>query len=70
MIVKNQIRCKHCLALVVSAYRHDFHSHSCEEMKRAHPDDAEICIAADGGNSYLRRVGNREDWEEASEVQP
>ena len=24
-------------------------------------------VAVNGGNSYLRRTGNREDWEELSE---
>lgn len=36
-------------------------------------DDFKFCscgsCAVDGGHDYLRRCGNREDWEELSEVE-
>lgn len=60
-IIKNQIRCNHCKALVQSTHRHDFNSHQCETMQKTGD-----WIAADGGREYLRRVGNPEDWTETS----
>ena len=60
-LIKNAITCKHCGETVESTYRHDFASHSCKGMKENQ------MIAADGGMDYLRRVGSKEDWFEASE---
>ncbi len=60
-LVKNAITCKHCGTTVESKFRHDFSSHSCKGMA-----DNQM-IAADGGLDYLRRVGNKGDWFEASE---
>ena len=64
-ILLNAIKCAHCGALVVSTHRHDFRTHACAGLEKA--KGREAFIAADGGNEYLRRLGNREDWEEASE---
>jgi hypothetical protein len=60
----NAIKCKHCGELVVSTFKHDFKAHACAAMEKARGREA--FIAADGGQAYLRRCGNREDWEEAS----
>ena len=62
-IKHNRIKCKHCGTVIESKHRHDFVVHTCGE-----PED-DNWIAADGGNAYLRRVGNPEDWEEASEYE-
>ena len=56
----NAIKCAHCSTLVVSTFRHHFATHKCAALGDGY-------IAADGGLDYLRRVGNPEDWEEASE---
>lgn len=64
----NAIKCVHCGALVVSTHRHDFATHACAKIKELYGQDG--FIAADGGNSYLRRLGNRTDWLEASEWGP
>lgn len=64
-ILRNMIRCTHCGTLIESHHRHDFATHSCDGLKAYYgPQDS--WIAADGGTAYLRRVGNRQDWEEAS----
>lgn len=63
-IETNAIKCKHCGTIVVSTFRHDFSTHSCEPMRAS--GGPEAFIAADGGQAYLRRLGNREDWEEAT----
>lgn len=54
-IIVNMIRCKKCGDVIESTYRHDFKFCKCG------------AVAADGGKDYLRRCGNREDWEELSE---
>lgn len=54
-ILCNKIKCKKCGDIIESKNRHDFVSCKCES------------VAVDGGNSYLKRIGNREDWEELSE---
>ena len=61
----NAIRCAHCGLVVISKYGHDFATHSCVGIRAVSGEDA--YIAADGGRNYLRRVGNRGDWVEASE---
>ena len=45
------------LEVIESVHRHDFKVCSCGT------------VAVDGGNDYLRRCGNREDWEELSEYE-
>lgn len=54
-IVVNKIRCKKCGDVIESTYRHDFKFCKCG------------AVAVDGGMDYLRRCGNREDWEDMSE---
>ena len=53
-ILVNQIRCVKCGDLIESKSRHDFKFCSCG------------AVAVDGGKDYLRRCGNRDDWEECS----
>lgn len=57
-IIVNRIRCKKCGDVIESTYRHDFKGCSCKS------------VFVDGGTTYLRRGGNREDWEELSETTP
>jgi len=52
-IVSNQIRCNACGGEPFSTHRHDFVNCGCN------------AVAVDGGQDYLRRVGNGE-WEELS----
>jgi len=54
-IIANKIRCIKCGDIIESEHRHDFKFCQCG------------AVAVDGGKDYLRRVGNREDWEEMSE---
>lgn len=54
-IITNKIRCKKCGDVIESAHRHDFKFCKCG------------VVAVDGGKDYLRRCGNRKDWEELSE---
>ena len=54
-IIRNAIRCKKCGDVIVSKTVHDFKFCGCGSC------------AVDGGHDYLRRCGNREDWEELSE---
>lgn len=56
MILENKIKCKKCGQIVVSGHRHDFKVCKCG------------ACAADGGFTYLRRMGDAEDWEEQSIV--
>ena len=53
-ILANRIQCKKCGDVIESASRHDFKFCNCG------------AVAVDGGKDYLRRCGNREDWEECS----
>lgn len=57
MIKRNAIRCKKCGEVIESRSVHDFRSCSCK------------ACAVDGGREYLRRCGDREDWEELAEVE-
>lgn len=50
----NKIRCNKCGDVIESVHRHDFKFCKCG------------AVAVDGGEGYLRRVGNREDYEELS----
>lgn len=54
MILENKIKCIKCGDVIESIYRHDFKTCSCG------------ACSVDGGKSYLRRVGNDEDFEELS----
>ena len=60
-LIKNAIQCKHCGAIIESTYRHDFVTHHCDGIEEGYG------IAVDGGLDYRRRVGDRNDWMEASE---
>lgn len=51
-IIINKIECKKCGDEIESKSVHDFKSCRCG------------AVAVDGGHNYLRRCGNREDWEE------
>ena len=53
-IIKNAIKCKKCGDEIESKTVHDFRFCKCGS------------VAVDGGHDYLRRCGNREDWEEMS----
>ena len=80
-IIRNAIECAYCGHEVVSTHRHHFATHECERgpLRPAKEWNAAMTelvdtgklerprIAADGGNDYLRRVGNPEDYIEASE---
>lgn len=55
-IIHNRIRCKICGEIIESHTVHDFKRCSCG------------AVAVDGGKDYLRRCGNREDFEDLSEV--
>lgn len=56
-ILVNKIKCNKCGDIIESTYRHDFKFCKCG------------AVAVDGGKDYLRRGGNREDWEELSEYE-
>lgn len=56
-IIRNAIRCKKCGEVIESETVHDFKFCGCGSC------------AVDGGHDYLRRCGNREDWEELSEAE-
>ena len=56
-ILVNKIRCKRCGEVIESTDRHDFKFCKCG------------AVAVDGGHDYLRRCGNRENWEELSEIE-
>ena len=61
MIVQNAVTCKKCDDFIVSKHRHDFVTCSCGT------------ISIDGGQAYLRRVGDLEQyldmsWEIPDEV--
>jgi len=53
-IVLNQVMCNKCHDVITSEYRHDFVKCSCGN------------ISVDGGNDYLRRVGNVDEYTEKS----
>jgi len=52
IIIRNRGRCKKCGDVIESKYRHDFVTCTCG------------AISVDGGNAYLKRSGNPEDFEE------
>ena len=55
-ILHNRIRCKKCGEVIESFTVHDFKWCSCGS------------VAVDGGKDYLRRCGNRVDFEDLSDV--
>ena len=54
MILSNQIQCRKCNDIIYSATRHDFRACSCG------------AVSVDGGNDYLRRVGDLKAIKEMS----
>ena len=56
-IIKNAIKCTKCGDIIESINVHDFKFCKCG------------AVAVDGGRDYLRRCGNREDWEELFEIE-
>jgi hypothetical protein len=54
MIIQNEAQCAKCKAIIFSRHRHDCVSCECG------------AIAVDGGQDYLRRIGNRENIIERS----
>jgi hypothetical protein len=54
-IVKNSIRCKHCLIIIESRNVHECNFCACGK------------VGVDGGLEYLRRIGSLEDYQELSE---
>lgn len=54
-IVRNVIKCKLCGDIIESKSVHDFVTCSCG------------AVSVDGGHDYLRRCGNRDDYEDLSE---
>ena len=56
-ILRNKIRCRKCNDIIESLSVHDFKYCKCG------------AVSVDGGHDYLRRGGNREDWEELSEYE-
>ena len=56
-ITVNRIRCRKCGDIIESTSVHDFRWCSCG------------ACAVDGGLEYLRRLGEREDWNEMSEFE-
>ena len=53
-IIRNRIKCKKCGEIIESTSRHDFKCGA---------------VAVDGGKDYLRRVGNKDDYEELIEYE-
>ena len=56
-IIINKIKCNKCGDIIESISAHDFKFCKCG------------AVAVDGGHDYLRRCGNREDWEELSVIE-
>lgn len=56
LIVTNKIKCEKCGDIIESISVHDFESCKCG------------AVEVDVGHDYLRRCGNREDWEELSKL--
>ena len=56
-IIRNRIKCKKCGEIIESTIRHDFKFCKCG------------AVAVDGGKDYLRRVGNKDDYEELIEYE-
>ena len=56
-IIRNRIKCKKCGEIIESTSIHDFKFCKCG------------AVAVDGGKDYLRRVGNKDDYEELIEYE-
>lgn len=56
-IIINRIKCKKCGTIIESKSVHDYRSCPCG------------ACAVDGGQDYLRRTGDRKDWEELSVIE-
>lgn len=56
-ILVNRIKCKKCGDVIESKSVHDFNFCKCGK------------VAVDGGQDYLKRLGNLEDWEDLSEYE-
>ena len=56
-IIINRIKCKKCGTIIESKSVHDYRSCPCGDC------------AVDGGHDYLRRTGDRKDWEELSVIE-
>lgn len=56
-IKRNRIKCLKCRDIIESVAVHDFRWCSCGSY------------AVDGGKEYLRRCGNKEDFEDISECE-
>lgn len=56
-IIINRIKCKKCGTIIESKSVHDYRSCPCG------------ACAVDGGHDYLRRTGDRKDWEELSVIE-
>lgn len=66
-IKRNAIRCAYCGHTLVSLHRHHFVAHICDGLRAKYGADG--IIAADGGDYYLRRVGEPADYFEDSVVE-
>ncbi|WP_456238649.1 DUF7695 domain-containing protein [Paenibacillus glycinis] len=53
-IIRNEIRCKHCLVDIISMDIHDMKFCDCGK------------VGVDGGRDYLKRFGLPEDFDEKS----
>ena len=56
-IIRNRIKCKKCGEIIESTSSHDFKFCKCG------------AVAVYGGKDYLRRVGNKDDYEELIEYE-
>lgn len=54
-IITNRIQCKNCHDIIESHYRHDYALCSCRR------------VGVDGGKSYLKRIGRKDNYVELSE---
>jgi len=54
MILVNKIKCNICQQVIESTHRHDFKECACG------------AVAVDGGKDYMRRLGEKENYEELS----
>jgi len=55
-ILRNRIRCRKCKQVITSEYQHDLEYCKCGT------------VFVDGGHMYLRRGGDRADYDELSKV--
>lgn len=83
-IIQNALKCRHCGGIVESTHRHHFAGHFCAVKPRfgrkwvgegidaflVETGEITYNFAADGGQAYLRRIGNLEDCEEVSKYWP